>query len=329
MIVSVVIPTFERRASVERLLRGLRSQTLPADRFEVVVSIDGSTDGTREAVASFDAAFEVRGIWNEHRGRASACNAGIRAAHGELVVLLDDDMMPAPSCLEEHVEAHASTPDARRIVFGAAPVTTDDTSSSLTRYMARKFARHLNRLERPEHVMNVRDFYSGNMSARRDVMLSVGLFDESFREYGNEDLELAVRCRRAGIEVTYSPDAGAEQRYEKPFRRLARDTVAKGRTAVAFAAKHPEVAPALQLSQGDLGSRRWRLARDLLLAVTRAAPFVPEIVARLGALIDRLPVRDADTVYRFLLEYFYWVGVRAAVRERDARRGRITERTAA
>jgi hypothetical protein len=166
------------------------------------------------------------------------------------------------------------------------------------------------------------------MSARRDVLLAVGLFDETFREYGNEDLELAVRCRAAGIEVRYSRHAEAEQRYEKPFRALSRDTIAKGKTAVAFAAKHPEVAPELQFSQAELGSRRWRIARDTLVALTRAAPFVADLLARLGALIDRLP-RNADTAFRFLLEYFYWVGVRAADRERDGTGGRASERDAA
>ena len=53
--ISVVIPTFQRRAATQRALQALARQTLPAADYEVIVSIDGSEDGTREMVAGFPA----------------------------------------------------------------------------------------------------------------------------------------------------------------------------------------------------------------------------------------------------------------------------------
>src|SRR5579863_6666881 len=103
---SVVIPTFQRCRSVARILDALTEQTLSPTQFEVIVAIDGSDDGTREMIAERSVLFELRSIWRTHGGRAAACNSGIRAACGELIVILDDDMVPFPGCLEAHLRAH-------------------------------------------------------------------------------------------------------------------------------------------------------------------------------------------------------------------------------
>ena len=95
-LLSVVVSTYNRCESVERLLSSLDRQTLPAAQFEVVVVIDGSEDGTREMVAGRAAAYAAAAIWQPNQKRAAACNAGVRAAAGELVLILDDDMEAAP-----------------------------------------------------------------------------------------------------------------------------------------------------------------------------------------------------------------------------------------
>src|SRR3954454_3536316 len=57
---SVVIPTYNRRDGILRLLQALAEQTLPSDQFEVVVVNDGSTDDTAEALACFAAPYRLR-----------------------------------------------------------------------------------------------------------------------------------------------------------------------------------------------------------------------------------------------------------------------------
>ena len=61
--ISVVIPTYLRRASVRRALEALSRQTLSPDEYEVIVAIDGSRDGTQEMVSQFPAAYKLRSIW--------------------------------------------------------------------------------------------------------------------------------------------------------------------------------------------------------------------------------------------------------------------------
>lgn len=309
---SVVIPTFQRCGSVARVLDALTEQTLPPTHFEVIVAIDGADDGTREMLAERASPFELRSIWQDHRGRAAACNSGIREAHGELIVILDDDMIPSPGCLEAHLRAHPR--GSRRCVMGAVPIRTTAESRPLEKYIARRFDNHLRRLVQSNHRFETRDFYSGNASVRRDVVLSVGLYDESFDEYGNEDLELAVRLRSAGVEIGFSPEALAEQRYEKSFRQLAADTTSKGKTAVEFAAKHPKIREDLQLAQFALRSWRWRLVLRMLLASTQVAPGTATVLVSLTTALEHTPITSLDPWYRLLLDYYYWLGANEALR---------------
>jgi len=311
--VSVIIPTYNRCDSVERALRALVHQTLAPETYEVIVSIDGSQDDTREMVAAFAAPYRLSSVWQPNQGRAAACNAGIRIAQGEVLVILDDDMEPVPDCLERHW--HAQPIGSRCGIMGAVPMYCEETDPPVAAYVAAKFNRHLDNLARSDHQLTLRDFYSGHFSIRREVLMEVGLFDESFRIYGNEDLELSLRLMKAGVTLQYSAEALARQHYSKDFAGLARDTIAKGRTAVLLASKHPEALPDLQLSAYEQGSWRWRLARAGLLTLSRWWPSTPHTVIALIQRLEQRQVKHLHLYYRFVLDYLYWLGAQTALRE--------------
>ena len=75
-LVSVIVPTFERREAVVRAVRSALGQTFRD--FEVLVVDDGSRDGTREAIGALDGAIDY--LWQPNRGVAAARNAGAKAA---------------------------------------------------------------------------------------------------------------------------------------------------------------------------------------------------------------------------------------------------------
>jgi glycosyltransferase involved in cell wall biosynthesis len=310
--ISVVIPTYQRRGSVERVLEALARQTLPHDAFEVIVSIDGSDDGTGDMVTQYHAAYTLRALWQPNRGRAAACNAGIRTARGDVIVLLDDDMEPAPGCLAGHLAAHPA--GSRHAVVGAAPIRFDAASPPVVEFMGIGFDWRLRKLGEPGHVMTFRETYTGNFSVRRDVVLEVGAFDEGFTAYGHEDYELALRLERAGVRLTFSREALAHQHYEKSYAALARNAVARGRTAVFFAMKHPEVADRLKLATYAQGSRKWHTARRALLACSRVYRGTPDAVIRLVTWLERWRPRRLRRYYELSLDYFFWLGVRSAAR---------------
>ena len=315
-LVSVVIPTYQRRDSLLRLVMSLQDQTLPADTYEVIAAIDGSTDGTLEAVRGLTTAYALSALDGPNRGRALACNAGIRAASAPVVVLLDDDMEATPGLLSAHARAHEGS--VKRAVVGAAPIVVTSDSPPFVRYMANGFRSRLDRMAEPGYRLRFRDTYTGNFSARRDVLLAAGGFDETFRVYGHEDYELALRLQAAGVELAYRADALAHQHYEKTFAGFARDGIARGRTAVLFAGKHPDIVDRIKLSEFHSGPWKWRALRGLLLRLSRVTDRVPDWVVASVERVERWEPARLDKWYRLAIDYLYWYGALGAMREQAA-----------
>jgi GT2 family glycosyltransferase len=251
-------------------------------------------------------------IESSRRGRAAACNAAVGAASGEILVVLDDDMEPASALVGRHRAAHAA--ERRRCVLGPVPVSDDDRSP-VARYIAGRFARHMVRLAEPDHRFIARDFYSGNMSLRRDVFLEVGGFDESFAIYGNEDVDLFLKLRAAGVEIGFDATAAAVQRYTKSFGELVADTVAKGRTAVHLARRRPEAIPELRLAHLETEFDRWRVLRGALLGVSLRSGRAARALGALARTLERLGAWRLPLYHVLVLDYFYWYGVSLALAE--------------
>jgi hypothetical protein len=185
-------------------------------------------------------------------------------------------------------------------------------------YRARRFRGRLDALAAPGYRLTYSDIYTGNLSVRRALLLEAGRFDETFRLYGHEDYELALRLGKAGAEFVFSPRAVAHQHYEKTFPALARDSVARGRTAVLFSRKHPDVTSRLKLGQGVSGTPKWRALRTLLLGLTRMVPATVNGVTRVMESVERRRPRRLDRYYDMALDYYYWVGVQAALGSTNA-----------
>jgi len=320
--ISVVIPTYQRRTSIQRALDALGRQTLPATEFEVIVPIDGSDDGTKEMLDGFQAPFRLTAIWQPNQGRAAARNAGTRLANGELIVFLDDDMEPVPGFLQAHLDAHPA--GSRRAVVGPVPIPADSSSAPIVSYRRDATNALLARLGQPGYRLGFRDVYTGNLSLQREALRQVGGLDETFKLYGHEDYELAFRLAKAGVEFGYSPDAIAYQQYDKTFAGLARDCVDRGHTAVLFARKHPEIASGLRLNSYDEGPYRWRLARSLFLWLSGLFPRFPERLVAAMAWLERRQHRRLHHYYTLALDYFFWLGATSALRESGAQATRRT-----
>ncbi len=87
--VSVIIPTYNRRAFIEFALESLFRQTYPKERMEIIVIDDGSTDNTHEILKEY--AGKIIYIYQKNKGVASARNKGISMAKGEIITFLDAD----------------------------------------------------------------------------------------------------------------------------------------------------------------------------------------------------------------------------------------------
>src|SRR5437016_2883106 len=117
---TIVVPSYQRRSELVRLLHAIGDQIGSdpelADRLDVVVVLDGSTDGSCEALTNLDLPVPLLVHWQPNQGLASARNAGLRRASGEVVLFVDDDMEPAHGWLCRHRAAHRCA--AESVVVG-------------------------------------------------------------------------------------------------------------------------------------------------------------------------------------------------------------------
>ena len=205
--VSVVIPTFNRCDRLMRVLRALdlQSLTTPHGRpftFEVVVVSDGSTDGTGDAVRGFAASFPVNLVEQANAGPGAARNAGIETSTGNVVVFIDDDVMPEVGCLGEHVMQHDLQRDL--VVIGPMLTPTDSQLSPWVEWEQHQLEKQYAWFATNSSAGHMH-FYTGNASVERRVLLAVGGFDTEFKRA--EDIELASRL--AGFRQSFIVDVDA------------------------------------------------------------------------------------------------------------------------
>ena len=234
---SVIVPTFNRRDIVSRTLRTLCLQDFPPTELEIIVVIDGSTDGTAQALRALKPPCRFRVIEQENRGLAGARNTGIGAAEGEVVIFLDDDMLCDARLVSEHFAAHGSY--ARVVGFGSIFLSGDSPPSLAAECFKREVgAYYLQHKLDPRTPWPVSACVFGNSSVARSVLVDAGGFDERFRM--REDAELGVRLFAAGIRPSYISGAVAHQFYRKTSADLIQDAEAFAIADVMFANKHPE-----------------------------------------------------------------------------------------
>ena len=115
---SIVIPTLGRDGTLARVLGRLEHQTA-GDPFEVLVVVDDrETDLPAVDRALADRPFPVRRLTRPRPGASSARNTGWRAAASGLVLFLDDDVLPEPPLLSEHLAWHRRHPQREVGVLG-------------------------------------------------------------------------------------------------------------------------------------------------------------------------------------------------------------------
>jgi GT2 family glycosyltransferase len=247
MDVSIVVPTFNRRELVIRTLKSLFAQDVSPNNFEVVVVVDGSTDGTADALKRLRPECRYRVIEQENRGLAGARNTGYRAAVASLVIFLDDDMICDPGLVRAHVEAHNAVDNIA--AFGALFLSEDSPPSLAAECFKREVgAYHLHRKDDPEALWHKRECVFSNTSLARKYLIDIGGFDEEFRM--REDLEFGTRLFATGVIPAYIENAVAFQYYDKSSADLIRDAERFAIADVLYEKKHPGGA--------NLGEIRWQ-----------------------------------------------------------------------
>ena len=201
--ISVVLPTYQRWPSLARTLDGLGNQTYPRDRFEVVVIDDGSGDGRSASIAQSPRPYQMQVLSQERQGPAAARNLGLQRAQGEIILFLDDDVVPSPGLLAEHEAVHDEDP--RAVVVGPMLPPQNGGRAPWVRWEEVVLQKQHRDMLSGRYGPTPRQFYTANASVRRRHLDQVGGFDPSFQRA--EDVELAYRLRDLGLTFYFSPGA--------------------------------------------------------------------------------------------------------------------------
>ncbi|MFL5407307.1 MAG: glycosyltransferase family 2 protein [Myxococcales bacterium] len=306
--VTVVIPTYQRKDRLARVLTGLAHQTVA--NFDAVVVDDGSTDGTAEYLREARFPFEVRAIRQLNAGPGAARNAGVAAARGEIVLFLDDDVLPSPDLVAEHLRAQSAKP--RCAVMGPL--------GSLPRYPQPWVAWEQAMLEdqyaamtRGDWEPTFRQFWTGNASVAREEILAAGGFDPAFRRA--EDVELAARLARRGVGFRFHPAARTLHAAERTLDSWCAMHLAYGRLERRIFAHLGEAHADSTLREN--WARLHPATRSLVRACLRSGTFRKASVAGLRAILQASRVAPASAVARracsALANILYWSGAREAM----------------
>ncbi len=264
---SVVVPTRNRRdVLIQRTLPAMFAQDMPADEFEVIVVVDGSTDGTAEALRKLESPCSFRVIEQPARGASAARNSGIQAARGDLVLFIDDDIQCSPELFRQHVEAHTDLGPA--VVYGSISIAPDSPESALKYANQDWYRKYYENLDAQNGLQLPKDDYLiSNSSLPRATLISCGGFDETMT--AKEDYELALRLWKTGLPFKYLPEAKACEYFQKPMRSvLHNDGRTFGETDVVLSRKHPEYRPYSALAILGKLTERNRTRRRLLAGLT-------------------------------------------------------------
>ncbi|HEY8322663.1 MAG TPA: glycosyltransferase family A protein [Candidatus Baltobacteraceae bacterium] len=226
---TIQLCTYNRAALLERVLDGCFEQTADPDSYEVVLVNDGSSDDTPAAIerARQRATCRFEVIDQQNSGLAKGRNAGIARATGERIIFIDDDVLPTPNFVEEHLRSHDAAPLAI-VRGGAINVESFDTLPPAT-WRLKDYSGNF--------------FWTTNVSVPLQTIRAIGGFNDTFAEYGWEDIDVGLRLRQGGVKAVFNPRALVYHWKPRPrsgnVEKMIRQARAQARTAVQLAQIHP------------------------------------------------------------------------------------------
>jgi GT2 family glycosyltransferase len=284
---SIVVVTFNNLVFTRMCLESVLANT-EYPNFEIVVVDNGSTDGTPDYLRALAGRNpQVRVIFHpENRGFARANNAGLAAAAGDLLVLLNNDTLVAPGWLTRlagHLEDRSIGvigPVTNRIGNEAEVETNYRTYGRFLEFAAQRSGSGVDRLERqPADATSLFDIPMAAMfclAMRRDAFEKIGPLDERFEMGMFEDDDYALRVRAAGLRCACAEDVFVHHFGEASLGALA----AVGQYGALFAENRARFEKKWGVAwsghrrrrngaYGELTERIRRLARERLPAGAR------------------------------------------------------------
>jgi glycosyltransferase involved in cell wall biosynthesis len=313
MDISVVIPTYNRADLLRRTIPALANQQTSDLTYEVIFVSNGSSDHTSDVLE--EAANRYPGriryfVIPPTGGPSAPRNRGIGEAAGDVLIILDDDVLPDADLVMRHAAFHASYPEPRQAAIGELYVSSSCMEDPMSLFHTFPYdeVRGLDRL-------NYLHFWTCNVSIKRDFMRDAGMFDESFLYY--EDVVCGYQLQRNNMELHFWPSARGQHLHQLKPSGVASKGLFTGLWLHAFLEKIPD--PASRMRFGVLSMDlpasvivRRALGRIAFRIVDN--PLTIACLKTLGATGERRSF-ITDVYYRIVFRRNLMAGLRQARRQ--------------
>lgn len=214
--VSVIIPTFNKPQRLKLVLKSLEHQI--TDEVEVVVVFDGCERKIIDDFQKMSFSFTpVQVICKDNIGRAAARNKGIEKSKGNIIIFLDDDRVVSADFISEHLKVHREVGNPAAVLGMRKELYLDDAEieayghsiESLKLYCEENgdTQKYLVNSHNKRSTLRWLNFYTGNASVNREALMKAGCFDENFRSWGHEDIDLGIRLYLQNVCFFYTDKA--------------------------------------------------------------------------------------------------------------------------
>lgn len=195
-LLGVVVPAYRSPRVLERCIAALRASDLPAEKWELIVVDDGSSDPETTRVAEL-ADIPIT-LDPPAGGPARARNAGVRASRAAIVAFVDADVLVHRDALRR---IHQAFDDAEvAAVFGSYDANPE------ARGIVSQYRNLLHHRVHQKNAGEVESFWAGCGAVRKTILESAGMFDEKkYRRPEMEDVELGYRLRDASHRIILDP----------------------------------------------------------------------------------------------------------------------------
>jgi len=291
--VSVIVPALNCAEDVQGFADSMRQQDYPADRFEVIVVDNGSTDDTFERAR----AVGMIALQRKEKGRARALNTGIEAARGEFILTTDLSCRAEPYWIRAVVETFTTHPEAGCVAGEIKLLHTTDGAvidfQERSNYMSPLLA--LNRTRLP--FMPFAD--GANASFRKRVFDEIGGFEESFVKAA--DVEICYRMfLLTDHTLVFNRAAMTWEPGEPSLRALLHQRFRMGIGWNLMQMKYPAL---YEVNKQPFNPRQmwWEVQVSAVKAINL-------ITLNLGLLLGRNRADAIDTNIRQLMSWAQWLG---------------------
>jgi mycofactocin system glycosyltransferase len=231
--VSIIVPVYNREKELGECLDSLAALVYPADKIEVIVVDDASTDRSASIAAQHKARLVRLPV---NRGQSAARNEGVKHASGELIAFIDSD------CIADAAWLHDLVPyfqDSRTALVGGY-VASFFQNTWLDRYEEVKSPLCMGS-ELAIGAGSDSDFYvpTCNMVVRKGVYHRVGGLNENQRV--GEDVDLCWRLKEAGFRLMYVPKGIVKHKHRSSFSATFSRRFQYGTSEPLLHEKHPHV----------------------------------------------------------------------------------------